>query len=274
MAKLGADFNASKPTEADFVRHPSKPNLATEIRFVKSRLKSFFGTVMTLGTGDFQDNIIPQAALVDHPKKPSSNNEFYSEVTVDVRGIVTSGNKETSFNAPRIFSASFTSTGAVQENETGFDRTEAPLITRWPGTKLLRGTAGTTVLPDIKEYQFTAPKGVTKIKVICVGGGLKGGASTAGADAQVSWVSFTVEPTAVYRVIVGQSDGPSAFCTNDYKRYVTSETYTDDTTQSGAGYLDKRHVHSFKRSPIRPYGSGGAINTPGTPGIVLLEWYA
>lgn len=274
MSKLGADFNASKPTEADFVRHPSKPNLATEIRFVRSRLKSFFGTVMTLGSGDFQDNIIPQAALVDHPNKPDSNNEFYSEVTVDVRGLVTSGNKQTSFNAPRLFSASFTSTEAVQETETGIVQTEAPHTTQWPGTKLPRATQGTTVLPDIKEYQFIAPKGVTKLKVICVGGGLKGGASLVGAEAKVSWLSFTVEPAVGYKVIVGQSDSPSVFCTNDYTRYVTSEANIKWSTASGGVYLDKRQVHNFKRSPFRPFGSGGAINTPGTPGMVLLEWYA
>jgi hypothetical protein len=274
MSKLGADFNASKPTEADFVRHPSKPNLATEIRFIRTRLKSFFGAMINLESGDFQDNIIPQAALVDHPNKPDSGNEFYSEVTVDSRGIVTSGSKETSFNAPRVFTASFANTGAVQEAADGLVRDPATNDAQWPVNRLPRAAAGTTTLPLVKEYRFFAPKNVTKIQVICIGGGLKGDASTTGAAAKVAWISFTVVPGEQYRILVGQSDAPSAFCTMDYARYVTSEGYTKSTTISGAGYIDKRQVHNFKRSPFRPFGSGGALNTPGTPGMVLLEWYA
>lgn len=274
MAKLGADFNASKPTEADFVRHPSKPNLATEIRFIRSRLKSFFGTVVNLESGDFQDNIIPQAALVDHPNKPDSGNEFYSEVTVDSRGIVTAGSKEAKFNAPRVFTASFSNTGAIQEAADGLVRDPAANDTQWPVNKLPRAAAGTTTLPLVKEYRFFVPKNVTKIQVICIGGGLKGSNSTPGAEALVGWISFTVVPEEEYRVFVGQSDAPSAFCTMDYKRYVTSEGNVKWSTVSGGVYLDKRQVHNFKRSPFRPFGSGGALNTPGTPGMVLLEWYA
>jgi hypothetical protein len=274
MAKLGADFNASKPTEADFVRHPSKPNLATEIRFIRDRLKSFFGTVLSVDTGDFKDNIIPQAALLDHPDKPDSGGDFYSEVTVDSRGFVTRGSKERKLNAARVFTASFSNAGAVQEEAGRIVRDPAANDAQWPVNKLPRAASGTTTLPLVKEYRFFAPKNVTKIQVICIGGGLKGDASTVGAEAKVGWISFTVVPGEEYRILVGQSDAPSAFCTMDYARYLTSEGYTKSTTISGAGYIDKRQVHNFKRSPFRPYGSGGALNTLGNPGMVLLEWYA
>lgn len=272
MAKLGADFNASKPTEADFVRHPSKPNLATEIRFIRSRLKSFFSAVMDLESGDFKDNIIPQAALVEHPDKPDSGGDFYGQVTVDSRGFVTSGSKEVTNNAPRVFRALYTSDGAVLEAENGFVRDPAANLSQWPVGKLLR--ADSFVLPAIREYRFFAPKNVTRIQVLCIGGGLKGSATLVGLNARVSWISFTVVPGEQYRVLVGQSDSPSAFCTMDYVRYVTSEGFTNNIISGSSGYLDKRNVYNFKRPPYRPYGFGGALNAPGTPGMVLLEWYA
>ena len=79
MANLGADFNASKPTEADFVRHPSKPNLATEIRFIRSRLKSFFGAVMDLDSGDFIKLMTAQLTQQD-PTNPTDNNEMLAQM--------------------------------------------------------------------------------------------------------------------------------------------------------------------------------------------------
>jgi hypothetical protein len=272
MANLGADFNASKPTEADFVRHPSKPNLATEIRFIRSRLKSFLGAVMDLESGDFKDSVVPQAALVEHPDKPDSAPDFYREVTVDARGFVVKGGKDAKIYAPRIFRAVYASDGSIQESETGLIRDPAANNSQWPVGKLLK--ADSFILPLVREYRFFAPKNVTRIQVVCVGGGLKGSASAAGENARVSWISFSVVPGEQYRVLVGQPDAPSAFSTMDYVRYVTSEGYTNNILGGSGVYLDKRNIYNFKRPPYRPFGFGGAVNALGTPGMVLLEWYA
>jgi len=43
MDRFGNDFNASRPTEGDFVRHATKAQMATELREIKRRLKVFFG---------------------------------------------------------------------------------------------------------------------------------------------------------------------------------------------------------------------------------------
>lgn len=43
MDRFGSDFNASRPTEGDYVRHATKPQLATELREMKRRIKVFFG---------------------------------------------------------------------------------------------------------------------------------------------------------------------------------------------------------------------------------------
>lgn len=270
MAKLGADFNASKPTEADFVRHPSKPNLAAEIRSIRARLKSFFGTTMNLESGDFQDNIIPQAALVDHPDKPDSGGDFYTEVTVDSRGFITKGSKSSSITTARVFRAVFTIEEGVVETETGLVREPAPNTSSWPINKLKRNDERT--IPEVREYRFFAPAKVTQIKIRCIGGGMDGSATVPGANGKTCWMCFPVTPGAQYRVLVGLRQFPSAFCSTDYLRYMTSEGWTYNVIGGGAD--DKDNIYLYKRPLYRPYGFGGAINQPGNPGIVHLEWYA
>ncbi|MEI8320354.1 MAG: hypothetical protein WCH79_20685, partial [Planctomycetia bacterium] len=89
--KLGSDFNASKPTDSDFVRHPTARTLAAELRSIKQRMADFFGRSFQLDSGDLKDDIVPVPALRDSATNPSSGSEYYRRVTVDRNGFVLSG---------------------------------------------------------------------------------------------------------------------------------------------------------------------------------------
>jgi hypothetical protein len=281
MANLGADFNASKPSDADFVRHPTKPNLATEIRFIRARLKSFFDVLFNLdddasqpgvSAGDFRDSVIPNAAIVDHPNKPSSRAEFFTKVTVDKRGFVIGGSTEPVNNAPRIFRACYTVDGGWYETADGLLTDPNAGTVSFPVGKVVRSDE--TITQQAVEYRFTVPAKATRLRVLLIGGGQPGGTTTSGAHGRSAWFPVTVSPGEIYKVQVAQSRGISLFGLADWSRYITSEGYNLDAYGPGSGYNTRPSLTTFQRPPYLPYGLGGDPYGTGHPGLVLIEWYA
>jgi len=274
MAKLGADFNASSPTEADFVRHPSKPNLTTEIRFIRSRLKAFFDPLFQLENGDFKDNVIPQAAIVDHPDKPSSNGLQYTSVTVDKRGFVIDGSTDQLLTLPRHFRAFFSSQGAFIEAPDGVGTNPASTLTPWPDNRIPWETQYRS-LPQVYPYKFIVPAGVRRLSVSLFGGGWKfGSAAIAPEQPKHLFVNAAVTPGNKFDVWVGGSDSPSVLARMEAESFCTTEGYIKNLSSPTAGYPDA----GIARNPpaiYRPYGDNGAsANQLGTPGCVIIEWYA
>lgn len=274
MAKLGADFNASSPTEADFVRHPSKPNLATEIRFIRARLKAFFDPLFQLENGDFEDNVIPQAALVDHPNKPSSNGRQYTSVTVDKRGFVIGGSVDEVYTLPRHFRAFFTSAGSWVEAPNGVGTNPAPGLSPWPDNRIPWETQYRT-LPYVYPYKFIVPATVHRLKVSLYGGGWKFGSPAIGQDRTMHlFFNAAVQPGNKFDVWVGGSDSPSVFARMKASVFATSETYAQNVSSPIAGYPDAGLARNQPRF-LRSYGQDGASSGQlGQPGCVLIEWYA
>lgn len=274
MAKLGADFNASSPTEADFVRHPSKPNLATEIRFIRARLKAFFDPLFQLENGDFENNVISQAALVDHPNKPSSNGRQYTSVTVDKRGFVIGGSVDEVFTLPRHFRAFYSSAGSWVEAPDGVGTNPAPVLSPWPDNRIPWETQYRS-LPYVYPYKFIVPAGVRRLKVSLYGGGWKHGSAAIGqGQSKHLFINAAVQPGNKFDVWVGASDSPSVFARMEVQTFATSETYTKNVSSPTGGYPDTGLARNPPRY-LRPYGKDGASSGQlGEPGCVLIEWYA
>lgn len=281
MAKLGADFNASKPSDADYVRHPTKPNLATEIRFIRSRLKSFFGVLFNVdddesqtgvSAGDFKNSVIPNAAIVDHPNKVSSRGEFYTKVTVDRRGFVVGGSKDPVYNAPRIFRACYTIDEGWYETPDGLLTEAGAGTVPFPIGKVVRSDETITQLAV--EYRFTVPAKATRLKVLLIGGGKPGSTTASGDHARTGWFPVSVTPGEIYKVQVAEHRGISLFGLPDWSRYVTSEGYNLNAFSPTSDYNTRPSLVTFRRPPYLPFGMGGDINGIGQPGLVLIEWYA
>lgn len=266
--KLGSDFNASKPSDGDYVRHPSAWQLARELRYIKARVADFFGRCFDLGTGDLKDDIIPVPALKDSATKPGSNGQFYKRVTVDKNGFVLSGSFDAAANSPRPFRAVYTSGGAWVENPTGIVRDAAGSEQDIPPTKdevhwvnLSYNPGG---LPRGHRYTFIVPAGVTRLKVL-----LQGGYPSSTSPLRPTAVSFDLDVSAgeALEVFVAAAGGISYLAKAGYTTYVTSEQLSN--TPSGS--VRTLFGGGFTRNPYRL--SDVADSTP-SPGLVLIEWYA
>lgn len=274
MANLGADFNSSSPTDADFVRHPTRPALPSVIRDVRARLKAFWGVMADLETGDFKDNAIPQAALADHPDRPSSGNDFYTEVTVDRRGLVIAGSKAVRITSPRLFRAYFCARGGFVETPDAVITEAAPPLSDWPSSSVIR--ADTAFLPRVYSYQFTVPAGVSRLRVSVYGGGWSEAYVAAKAGvARAAFFNYAVTPGSGLFVWVGGSDSPSVVGKPDYTSFASSEGYRKNISGPRGGYPDAGIAGNVPKMRFRPDGDNGVPGDPaGKPGAVLIEWYA
>lgn len=62
--RFGNDFNPSVPTDGDFVRSLTRPNMAQEMRDFRTRLILFFGSRVTVASLDFQQTTSTQTVPV------------------------------------------------------------------------------------------------------------------------------------------------------------------------------------------------------------------
>lgn len=263
--KLGADYNASRPVDGDFVRHPTGPQLAEELRTTKTRLKEFFAVLFDLDLADFLDNVIPSAALTDSPQKPSSEGVYYRRTTVDERGFVTSGSAVGVYTGPRLFRAFFSASGSETETPDGLVTEVAPAIQATPRRL---GSTALRFIPQGRRYTFTAPAGVTRVRVTLVGGGLRGAGDVPQPENwQTNVVSLVVVPSESYEVFVAAPDGISYISNKGYTKYSTSEGF-NVLVIPGAEDLAYRTFFQTARPLYRGYGGSSES------GMVLIEWYA
>lgn len=219
---LGADFNASQPSDDALVK-----NGAAEFRNLKSRIKTFEGVLHNLETGELKDNIVGYAKLKDLSPDPSGEGNW---VTVNEKGLVTAVEEVDNDVAsiPKRYIYRFSST------YKGVD----------PDGTTIEGTLTTD--PDgltVRTYNFTVPAGVTRIMVQVQGagggGGYGGGEAGGGSGGAVEAI-LTVEPSDVFLVTVGKGgdgkvDGGAASQKGALTQFYFSPTHFIECAGGGAG---------------------------------------
>ena len=267
MANLGADFRSTQPTDNDFVRHPSSPQLATEIRSVKARIKSFFETSFIVDSGDLWDLSVPIAALKSITPDPSGT---WKRTRVNSKGQITHGDNLSTDNAPRIFRAVYFGVAATKSYvDTENGSIEAvPEVDATPGSNFDNILYPSQVL-SFYQYTFVVPAKVKRVRAILVGRGIDYGSSYVAARQRE--VSFSTTPGAILNIWVGNVDGsPSRISNADQTKYADSSALVLPT---GVDFPDVTVGH------LTPYfvgygNSGTVSSTTGGPGVVILEWYA
>lgn len=267
MANLGSDFRTTQPTENDFARHPSLPNLASELRQVKTRIKSFFERSFLVDTGDLWDLSVPIAALKSITPDPSGT---WRRVTVNAKGQVIRGSNTTLDDGPRVFRAVMygrSSTPSYMDTESGTIQM-VPEIEATPNTEFNNVLYPSEIFSFYK-YTFVVPKKVYRVKATMVGNGLDYGGTY--ADARQRDVAFSTTPGSILKIWVGNTSGsPSRVANADQTKYADSGAIVLPT---GAEFPDV--TVGYHAPYFVGYGTTGTSgSTAGGPGVVILEWYA
>ena len=269
--KLGSDFNASSPSEGDYVRNKTAPQLASTVRDLRTRLKDFFAQVFDGETGDFKDSVIPSAALVDSATNPSSGADFYQQVTVDSRGFVVKGSATPVYTGPRVFRAFYTSTGGWYE--TPEKLVAVPAVPRQSAPFSIPGGASEWAAGDTGYlYDFLVPAGITQLKIF-----LQCGGPQLAGDGTVPPEAFTsiegaldVHPGTLLKVFIGEAGvgvgsrgASSIIATADYSQWISTAN-----AQHPIGVAVLGNTQYYFGLRYRPMG---AVNSPGG---AVFEWYA
>lgn len=263
---FGRGFNSAEPADSDLVRHPTKPGVFAVIRELREMLKNFFQEVFDLDTGDLLLDSVPGAAIQAPRSNPSGE---WDVVQVDRKGLVVRGVTRSVNKAPRAYAAIFFGDGT--KNST-IDTPE--------GTTIVSATADQYPLGEFdgdafwsgsvfgfQLFTFVVPDGVYRVRATLVGCGKDFGSSAAAARQRD--VAFSCTPGQVLKIWAGNSDGsPSRIANADQTKYA----------DSGAALLPVSFPDvsvGWYASEFADYGSDGtAGSTTGTPGFVMLEWYA
>lgn len=253
MPLLGYDFNPARPTDGDFVRHPTGPQAASEIRDLKSRILGFFSVKFLTDAGDLKTNSVPTSALV--PLSPSPRGTF-RKVTVNGKGQVTGGDPDRDPMFPRALRAVYfgaSSSTSFLDDEDGVNEVVGKPSTSGGSSNFQPpyDPLVTTAQFSFLEYTFVVPEGVTKVDVRMSGKTPNSG--TLGAVQRIG--SVRVSGGDVLRVFVGaDSVSPCRVMTLD------GSVYFDNTSvQSG--------VDTVHKGVYEPWFDG-------VPSVVVLEWYA
>lgn len=260
---LGQQFNPAKPTDSDFVRAATGPQLATVIRGLRASFKTFFSRLLDTETGDFNSDVIPWSSLKTLVPDPAGT---YRTMNVNRKGQVIGGKADTSVQFPRVFRAVFFGEDGLEswvDSDAGPIPVSGEIVTSpWSGSSFSRfGYTTTPVTLTFREYLFTVPKGVRRVS--CE---LTGGTPLIGAGSFTVSRKNTIQVSGgdVLRVYVG-SDLISPCRVSTLDR-VTFFDNTDVQTWSGLTYA------------TRVYSTDGWFprfgGTSGNPATVILEWYA
>lgn len=234
--RLGADFVASDPQDSDKVK-----NGAGWIRDIKNRLKNFCGVLFSLETGKIKPDSIPYTALTDLAPLPTGT---WREVTVNSKGLVTSGSNPTDISRPvSIYRGLFNAGGGQGAYDT--DAGYSTLV--WPGSSVYSGSGpryiGTYAASNYARWAFPIPSTVRRIKCWVVGGG--GGSSInaggtqgyGGASAEHREAVIPVTGTTTLEIVVGvggAGNAGGAASAGGTSQVITGDTYIEAGGGGGA----------------------------------------
>jgi len=253
MSLLGIDFNPARPTDGDYVRKASGAQMATEMRDIRTRVKSFFDRVFDVGTGFLMDDVVPSSAL--RPLSPDPTGT-YRKFTLNKKGQFTAGEADRDPTYPRIFRALFVGDPSVEskvDTETGATIVVGDSRSVTVGTV---GYVGIVTVARYLEFLFTVPSGVTRISVY-----LSGGQPNAVDPMLTRMTSFLAQPGDVLRVWAGLDTVSPCRVAN------LGGTVYCDNTQVESGMTTAKKL--LAQPLLKGYGG-----TEGDPSVVRLEWYA
>ena len=268
MKFLGSDFNASKPEDSGYVRNPSSAihQLAWEIKDLKTRIADFFGVCFNLQSENttLKDNSIPYSVLKDSPDKPSSNGQYYQEVTVNSRGFVVAGNVNSTAVETSVYRAVF-------KGSVGHIETPEGVVTLNSTLTSSNGVQGSGPYKDGYSFQFVVPEGVKRILCRIIGGF---------ATETYNFVSFgyPTQPNETLTVFCAAASGISYVASGNisggrYPVYATSEAWTKGLVLDNDPLsIDNLLRSGSNKSPYVPKAE--TIGQLPRPGMVILEWYA
>lgn len=305
MSYLGDDFNKDEPAESSQVNQGAR-----WIRDIKSRLKGFAGRLFNLETGEYRDNVIASESLVDMDGI-LVHGQVFSQVSVNSKGLVTSGEPIQDQQTAGYYRAVFfaTGTGGEYVYDTAYDvipgtGTSGTYASATPLSTGFRTSYADLNGATVKQFSFEVPLRVSRMKAIVIGAG--GGADNDGTDyggagGEHAEATFPVTPGALINVVVGSaggnsatptSGGPSAVsigslyleagggakATNAAGGVIVSGAGSDSTGEMvvvrSPGSVGTSAVGGASGSYILGYGKGGFDVTSPQDGLVVLEWIA
>jgi hypothetical protein len=165
--KLGDDFNPADPADSSLVKLG-----AQWIRDIKWRLKQFASVLFNLETGDFKDNVVRSASLIDSGVTPGT----YNRVRVSSKGLVEEGFDEDVQQTGVLHRGRFEAAGAVVDTVAGSDALTGSGGTYTGSGAPYTGTYSVLNGATYVAYQWVVPENVRRVRVSLTGGG--GGPST------------------------------------------------------------------------------------------------
>lgn len=242
MAGLfGADFDPAKPADSDPVKFG-----ASWIRDLKARAKRFLSPLFNLETGILKDNVVRPESLKDNGVTPGT----YNKVTVNSKGLITTGVNDVTQQVASYYRASYYATGSgfVQQADGS-----VATVTGTPGnysggsaqppftntTYAITPTSGT----NYYLFTFTPPLGVRRVKATIVGAGGGGGIVSSdssfygGGGGELAETVFSFDGTGVQSVNIIVGLGGLGAPSNDTAAFdgVPSRVILSDTVFCDAG---------------------------------------
>lgn len=225
---FGDDFDVTQPEDSSAVKHG-----ASWIRDTKARIKRFLAVMFNLETGRLKNDVVDSSMLKDLTTAGT-----FTEVTVNAKGLVTSGSNPVEQKAARIFRAIFTTTNVIYETDDGLSDAATPDLT---GTYMGSGTPYKGTYASLNgagwnQYNFSIPTDVRRMKAIIVGGGGgkdDSGSTNGGAGGELVETIFDVDGQSTITVIVG--DGGAGGSGGDGQAGGASSVYLSDTIYAEAG---------------------------------------
>lgn len=240
---------------------------ASWIRDLKTRIKSTFGVLFNLESGDFKDNVVRSDSLIDIGVTPGT----YTQVTVNSKGLVTEGANPTTQTAARVYQARFARDVAAVDSDTGVEYFGPGGGTYLGVGSPFRGAYASLSGSVYSTYTFQVPANVRRLKAIVVGGG-GGGTTYGGGGAEHVEATIPVTPLANILIVVGAggaTNQPGAPSLVDVGSHFV-EAAGGEMALLGAGGLAITGSRDTEVGAIASKGGDGTATAGGPSGSYLF----
>ncbi len=266
MALLGRDFKATTPTDNDYVRAPSGVQLASVLRDLKGRIQDFFDRSFLTEEGSLWPQSIPVASLKSLTPSPVGTG---GKMTVNTKGLFTRVEDVSEDTTARVFRAVFHA-NASKISSVDNETSSAVAVYSVDNSPLgeFDNTGYLTEFFQFHKFEFVVPQGVYRVKAILVGAGID--YLSGYTPSRQREVAFATTPGSILHIWVGETNGsPSRLASADGSKYIDSGAFQSPS-------IDFPDVNLGWGFPyLKGYGTNGTVaSTLGTPGVVILEWYA